>query len=145
MEQHLSLSEAQMSIMIGNLLLELSKEAALEGDREEDGIKKVTTYLTENFSKKITLEEMADMAGLSPYHFNRKYKKETGVTPHQFLLSTRISAAKYSLSNSNMTISEIAISCGFIDESAFCYCFKKREGITPNEYRKNAIGSASLS
>jgi AraC-like DNA-binding protein len=85
------------------------------------------------------------MAGLSPYHFNRKYKKETGVTPHQFLLSTRISAAKYNLSNSNMTISEIALSCGFIDESAFCYCFKKREGITPNEYRKNAIGSGLLS
>lgn len=140
MEQHLSLSEAQMSIMIGNLLLELASASTSAETAEEDGIKKVTTYLTENFSTKITLDEMAEMAGLSPYHFNRKYKKETGVTPHQFLLSTRISAAKYSLSNSNMTISEIALNCGFIDESAFCYCFKKREGITPNEYRKNAIG-----
>ncbi len=143
--QHLSLSEAQMSIMIGNLLLELSVSPSSEDAADEDGIKKVTSYLTENFSKKITLEDMADMAGLSPYHFNRKYKKETGVTPHQFLLSTRISAAKYNLSNSNMTISEIALSSGFIDESAFCYCFKKREGITPNEYRKNAIGSGLLS
>ena len=72
--------------------------AIIVSAQEEDGIKKVTTYLTENFDKKISLEEMADMAGLSPYHFNRKYKKETGVTPYQFLLSTRISAAKYSLS-----------------------------------------------
>jgi len=138
-EKHISVTEAQMSIMIGNLLLELSSGTSPERSAEEDGIKRVTTYLTENFGQKITLEEMADMAGLSPYHFNRKYKKETGVTPHQFLLSTRISAAKYSLSNTSLTISEIAISCGFIDESAFCYCFKKREGITPNEYRKSAM------
>ncbi len=137
-EKHLSAGEAQMSIMIGNLLLELSSGTSPEQSADQDGIKRVTTYLTENFSQKISLEEMADMAGLSPYHFNRKYKKETGVTPHQFLLSTRMSAAKYSLSNTNLTISEIALSCGFIDESAFCYSFKKREGITPNDYRKNA-------
>lgn len=137
-EKHLSASEAQMSIMIGNLLLELSSGTSHEQSTKEDGIKRVTAYLTENFAQKISLEEMADMAGLTPYHFTRKYKKETGVTPHQFLLSTRMSAAKYCLSNTNMTISEIAVSCGFIDESAFCYTFKKREGITPNEYRKNS-------
>jgi len=78
------------------------------------------------------------MAGFSPYYFTRKFKKETGMTPHQFLLSTRISAAKYNLSNTSMTISEIAYSCGFDDESAFCYCFRKREGVTPNEFRTGA-------
>ncbi|MBO5620217.1 MAG: helix-turn-helix transcriptional regulator [Butyrivibrio sp.] len=127
--------EAQMSIMIGNLLLSLFDHTPTGAASASDGIRKVTSYLTQNFSKNISLKEMADMAGLSLYHFTRKYKKETGVTPHQFLLSTRMSAAKYYLSNSTMTIKEIAFSCGFEDESTFCYSFRKREGKTPKQFR----------
>ncbi len=127
--------EAQMSIMIGNLLLSLFDHTSNGAASASDGIRKVTSYLTQNFSKNISLAEMADMAGLSLYHFTRKYKKETGVTPHQFLLSTRMSAAKYYLSNTTMTIKEIALSCGFEDESTFCYSFRKREGKTPKQFR----------
>lgn len=127
--------EAQMSITIGNLLLTLFNNSSTGAASASDGIRKVTSYLTQNFSKSISLAEMADMAGLSLYHFTRKYKKETGVTPHQFLLSTRMSAAKYYLSNTSMTIKEIALSCGFEDESTFCYSFRKREGRTPKQFR----------
>lgn len=127
--------EAQMSIMIGNLLLSLFGHTSTGAASASDGIRQVTSYLTQNFSKNISLKEMADMAGLSLYHFTRKYKKETGVTPHQFLLSTRMSAAKYYLSNTTMTIKEIALSCGFEDESTFCYSFRKREGKTPKQFR----------
>ena len=127
--------EAQMSIMIGNLLLSLFKDSTSGAEKTSDGIRTVTTYLTQNFSKNISLKEMADIAGLSLYHFTRKYKKETGVTPHQFLLSTRMSAAKYYLSNTTMSIQEIALSCGFEDESTFCYSFRKREGQTPKQFR----------
>lgn len=130
--------EAQMSIMIGSLLLALFGGSASDDKSPSDAIRKVTTYLTQNFSKSISLKEMADMAGLSLYHFTRKYKKETGVTPHQFLLSTRMSAAKYYLSNTSMTIQEIALSCGFEDESTFCYTFRKREGLTPKQFRLGA-------
>jgi len=133
--------EAQMSIMIGNLLLSLFDHTSTGAASASDGIRKVTSYLTQNFSKSISLAEMADMAGLSLYHFNRKYKKETGVTPHQFLLSTRMSAAKYYLSNTTMTIQEIALSCGFEDESAFCYSFRKREGKTPKQFRTGSAMS----
>ena len=131
--------EAQMSIMIDSLLLALFEGSSSDTAKGSDGIKKVTSYLTQNFSKSISLKEMADMAGLSLYHFTRKYKKETGVTPHQFLLSTRMSAAKYYLSNTTISIQEIALSCGFEDESTFCYSFRKREGKTPKQFR---VGSA---
>ncbi len=133
--------EAQMSIMIGNLLLSLFDHTSTGAASASDGIRKVTSYLTQNFSKSISLAEMANMAGLSLYHFTRKYKKETGVTPHQFLLSTRMSAAKYYLSNTTMTIQEIALSCGFEDESAFCYSFRKREGKTPKQFRTGSAMS----
>ncbi|ADL34438.1 transcriptional regulator AraC family [Butyrivibrio proteoclasticus B316] len=133
-EEHSAKSEAQMSIMIGNILLELmSGKASVEP--VQSGINKVTEYLTDNFSRDISLNEMAELAGFSPYYFLRRFKKETGLTPHQFLISARMSAAKYNLSNTGMTVSEIAYACGFEDESAFCYSFRKREGITPKEFR----------
>ncbi len=71
--------------------------------------------------------------------FAKLFKKETGATPHQFLLSTRIAAAKYNLSNTGMTIREIANSCGFEDVSAFCSQFRKRVGCTPGAFRTMAL------
>lgn len=132
--EHDILNEAQMSLMINNILLELLSGKAV-AEPVQSGIKKVTAYLTDNFSKDISLDEMAELAGFSPYYFLRRFKRETGLTPHQFLISARMSAAKYNLSNTNMTVSEIAYACGFEDESAFCYSFRKREGITPKEFR----------
>ena len=137
-KDHSLINEIQLSLNINNLLLELITDRNNENEPLQNGIKRVTSYLADNFRKDISLNEMADMAGFSPYYFTRKFKKETGMTPHQFLLSTRICAAKYNLSNTSMTISEIAYSCGFDDESAFCYCFRKREGLTPNEFRTGA-------
>jgi AraC-like DNA-binding protein len=52
-----------------------------------------------------------------------------------------MSAAKYYLSNTTMTIQEIALSCGFEDESAFCYSFRKREGKTPKQFRTGSAMS----
>ena len=132
-------NEFEMSISINNILLELSATRESSGVPIQDGIKKVTAYITDNFQRELPLNELSAMAGFSPYYFSRIFKKETGKSPHQFLISSRIAAAKYSLSNTNMSISEIAFSCGFDDESAFCYCFRKKEGYTPTEYRKRAF------
>lgn len=127
--------EASTSILINNLLLELCLSGSNPEPSSKDAIKKATTYIQENFDREISLNELASIAGFSPYYFSRKFKRETGLTPHQFLLSTRIDAAKYNLSNSNMTIKEIASSCGFEDESAFCYCFRKRVGCAPGKFK----------
>lgn len=137
-EKHELVSETSMSLIINNILLELMSFHDNTVTSVQDGIKKVTAYLSDNFSKDISLDQMAEIAGFSPYYFARRFKKETGVSPHQFLISTRILAAKYNLLNTSMTISEIAYACGFEDESAFCYCFRQREGITPNQLRKGS-------
>ena len=127
--------EASTSLLINNLLLELCLSGPNPEPSSKDAIKKATTYIQENFDREISLNELASIAGFSPYYFSRKFKRETGLTPHQFLLSTRIDAAKYNLSNTNMTIKEIANSCGFEDESAFCYCFRKRVGCAPGKFK----------
>ena len=93
------------------------------------------TYITEHFKETITIEALANRAGLSQYHFIRIFKKETGFTPHEYIINTRISAAKYLLKNSQMSIKDICFDTGFSCESVFCSAFKRHQGMTPAQYR----------
>lgn len=94
------------------------------------------SYINEHFQEEISLEFLAKKANLSPFHFTRVFAKEIGATPHQYLLSTRISAAKFLLKSSDTPIKEIAFCTGFHSESGFCSTFKKWEGMTPGAYRE---------
>lgn len=94
------------------------------------------SYINEHFHEEISLEFLARKANLSPFHFTRIFAKEIGSTPHQYLISTRISAAKFLLKSSETPVKEIAFCTGFHSESGFCSTFKKREGMTPGEYRE---------
>ncbi|MDE7299109.1 MAG: AraC family transcriptional regulator [Lachnospiraceae bacterium] len=92
-------------------------------------------FIREHFAEDIPVEALAKRAGLSPYHFIRVFKRETGFTPHQYLVDTRIAAAKYLLKNSPLSAKSICFQTGFSCESVFCSAFKKHEGVTPAEYR----------
>lgn len=100
------------------------------------------SYINEHFHEPIFLDVLADKANLSPFHFTRIFTRETGVTPHQYVISTRISAAKFMLKSSETSIKDIAFSTGFNSESSFCSTFKKWEKITPSQYRNNILGQA---
>ena len=65
------------------------------------------------------------------------FKKVANVTPNEYLISIRISNAKQLLSESNLSVAQIAEMCGFNDASYFSYYFKKTFGITPREYKEN--------
>lgn len=95
----------------------------------------IISYVNEHFSEDITLEQLAKRAGLSPYHFIRTFKRETGFTPHEYIIHVRISTAKYLLKNTQLTIKSICFDTGFSSESIFCTSFKKQMGVTPGEYR----------
>lgn len=98
-----------------------------------------TAFIREHFAKEISVEELAERAGLSPWHFIRVFKRETGLTPHQYLMDTRIAAAKYLLKNSSLSAKNICFATGFSCESVFCSAFKKHEGITPGMYRSAKV------
>lgn len=100
-----------------------------------DMAEEIITYINEHFRESITVEELASRAGLSQYHFIRTFKKETGLTPHEYLLNTRIATAKYLLKNTGLPIKEICFSTGFSCESVFCGAFKRHQGMTPLQYR----------
>lgn len=93
------------------------------------------TYITENFVEPISLSDLATRASLSPFYFTRIFTKETGMTPHQYLIATRLNAAKFLLKTTTFSIKEIAFNSGFTSESSFCTTFKKWESLTPSAYR----------
>ncbi|MBN1290998.1 MAG: helix-turn-helix domain-containing protein, partial [Candidatus Latescibacteria bacterium] len=93
-------------------------------------------YANENLSR----EEVARFVGLTPPYFGNLFKEETGVNFTEYLLSVKIDKAKYLLLNSDKNISEIAFQVGFCSPSYFGSVFKKKENISPKEFRKKNNG-----
>jgi len=89
-------------------------------------------YMRANFDESLKLESLAKISGLSKYHFLRKFKEEFNMTPHAYLLQIRIQNAKNMLKQ-NRALSDIALSCGFSDQSHFTRVFNKIYGMSPKK------------
>ena len=98
-------------------------------------IEEIVSYIHEHFTEDISVQNLADRAMLSQYHFIRVFKKETCFTPHEYILNIRLSTAKYMLKTTQLSVKDICFRTGFSCESVFCTSFKKKTGITPSEYR----------
>jgi AraC-like DNA-binding protein len=84
---------------------------------------------------RLPVAALARAAGLSPYHFLRTFECVTGVTPHQYLLRTRLLEAARRLANEGSKVIEIALDCGFGDLSNFNRAFRSEFGMSPRAYR----------
>ncbi|MBT9776047.1 AraC family transcriptional regulator [Clostridium sp. MCC353] len=115
-------------------LLTLFFQEASEGQKDNEMgriAESMTSYICSHLDSPLDLDSLARRCSMSRYHFIRVFKKETGYTPHDFIINARIDKAKYYLKSTNMTVKEISAVCGFQNESSFCTCFKKREGMRP--------------
>lgn len=98
-------------------------------------------YIQENIEKRLTIAEIADAAGLSPFHFCRVFRSETGMTPSTFIHKKRVELAKILLaSNPDTSLADAAITCGFANQSHMTRVFTKLTGVTPLQYRKEKTG-----
>ena len=86
--------------------------------------------------RELSLQEMADAAGLSTNYFNQMFRKSTGQAAHQFVLNARVEHAKDLLSSSRLRVIDIAISCGFQTSQHFARVFRSVCAVTPTEYRR---------
>ena len=104
--------------------------------RECDSIQNAILFIHNNFTKKISLNEVAKIANYSPNYFCNQFKNYTGVTFVEYLKELRFSFATKLLQNSKMPVSEICLQCGFRDFSYFMKGFKERYKVTPKTYRQ---------
>lgn len=99
-------------------------------------IRKSIDYINKNFdSPYLTSIDIADASSISVTHFRRIFKKVYGIPPINHINNLRINKAKSLLTNTNLSIQEIAVKCGYHEYSYFARIFKKITGKTPREYR----------
>jgi AraC family transcriptional regulator len=93
-------------------------------------------YVEEHLDAEITLETLAAVAHLSPYHFARMFKHSTGLPPHQYVIARRIERAKQLLQGKDdLSLAQVAARSGFWDQGHFTRHFKRLVGVTPKHFR----------
>lgn len=96
-----------------------------------------------NLEGNITINKLAAACSLSASHFGRCFRKTFGTSVHQRLIQLRIDHAKSLLSQTNKTLSEVALSSGFYDQAAFSRTFARIEHVTPSNWRRSNAGGAN--
>jgi AraC-like DNA-binding protein/PAS domain-containing protein len=94
-------------------------------------------YIESHLSESISLDAMAEMAGLSVFHFTRAFRRSFEMPPHAYLLHRRVERALRLLEQTELALSEIAFSTGFSDQSHFAKHFRRITGVTPSAVRWN--------
>lgn len=96
-------------------------------------LKLAKTYIQDNPEKSHSLNELAELAIMSPFHFHRNFKSAFGISPKQYSLALKLDLAKNELRKYHNTVIEIAHKYGFADSSAFIRAYKKQFGISPKK------------
>jgi AraC family transcriptional regulator len=99
-------------------------------------LRRVLDFLSAHLSDDPTVAELARECGLSSGYFSRAFRRTTGVTPHQWLIRKRVERARQLLLGDGLGLSDIALVCGFVDQSHFSRVFTKLEGDSPGRWRQ---------
>lgn len=99
-------------------------------------LERVEDFIQARLLQPITLEDMASVAGYSPSRFLLLFRNATGSSPHQYIMRKRLERAHDLLLHTRLSIGEIASDCGFADQSHFIRLFKRRTGLTPQQFRR---------
>jgi AraC family transcriptional regulator len=101
-------------------------------------------WIDANSYEAIDLDSAAAIAGLSPFHFLRLFRRVLGVTPHQYLIRSRLRRAARLLADAERSVTDIAFDVGFGDLSNFVRSFHRAAGVSPREFRRAAKGDRKL-
>jgi AraC-like DNA-binding protein/mannose-6-phosphate isomerase-like protein (cupin superfamily) len=105
--------------------------------RTETLIRSITAYLDRHYTEPLRMEEICDALHISESHLSHTFKKETGLSPKQYIILRRIGEAQSLLEVSDVPIHEIEEQLGFGSSCHLTATFKKYVGISPREYRKH--------
>lgn len=99
-------------------------------------ISEALKLIRRQFNRDLSVQQLAELCGMSVRQFERKFKKHLRTTPQQFIMKMRVHAACDALRMSSRPIAEVAVDLGFYDQSSFTRHFRRHMGITPLHYRK---------
>lgn len=132
--------EEMLTLLLRHLLIcfkrELSREHTLKNEYLDQEMDLAASYFNENYNRDISIEAYAKTRGMSVSWFIRSFKKYTGQTPMQFIVSLRINNAQILLETTDYPIHEISSIVGYENQLYFSRLFCKRKGCSPSQYRK---------
>jgi len=100
---------------------------------------RILSYVEKNYMGDISVEQLAQVAGLNPDYMSRRFKSMMGITPSDYVRKFRVAKAMELLSGTDMTVTAVASRCGFSDVCLFSRVFKNVTGVTPVQFRKSGI------
>ena len=95
-----------------------------------------TDWMAEHMAEEFSLPRLAEQAGMREFHFNRLFKRATGVPPSQYQIKLRIDASRRLLRETKMSVISIANEVGYSNPSHFAQLFRKETGLAPTDYRR---------
>jgi len=124
--------------LLYQIIHDIYKDMQTEGVHylQPDPVNSAKQYLNEHYREPILFQEIADMFSISNGQLTRLFKKKEGIGLQEYLIQKRLEVARTLLTNTESTIKEIALGCGFIDEKNLFRMFRKHYKMTPNDYRK---------
>lgn len=99
-------------------------------------LRRITAWMREHMADEFRLAPLAEMAGLSEFHFNRMFRRATGVPPSQYQIQLRMDAARRLLRETKKSVITIANDVGYSNPSHFAQTFRRRTGLSPSDYRR---------
>jgi AraC family transcriptional regulator len=112
------------------------EQAAVRGGLAPWQQKRTLEILEANLGGEISTTLLAQECSLSASHFARAFRQSTGMAPHQWLLRRRVDKAKQAMRDTDDSLSDIALACGFADQSHFTRVFAKIAGVSPGSWRR---------
>lgn len=100
---------------------------------ERDGVRRARDYLHDNYDENVSLRKLAQLAGLSPFHLLRVFRREVGLPPHKYQTQVRVERAKLLIAR-GVAIQEVAQAVGFVDQSHLTRHFQRLTQVTPGRY-----------
>jgi AraC family transcriptional regulator len=125
--------------LIRHVLAPRRPERGRDGRLPRGRLRAVVAYIEEHLDGSPTLEQLAAVARLSPYHFARQFRAATGLAPHQYVIARRVERARHLLQRGgDLSLAEVAAHAGFSDQSQLSQHFKRLVGMTPGQFRMSA-------
>ena len=133
-----------LSLVLMHELLRLERTPSAAARPVRGGLpvwqqKRVIEFVEEHLAEEVSLVALAELVGLSLYHFARAFTRSFGVPPHRYHMARRMDRAKSLLQMPALSVTQIGIQIGFRETSSFTRAFRKFTGLAPTEYRRHRV------